>query len=230
MNSLRGALLAFFVAALCSGCAHQISISPNLDKVASEAVQPKIERSVGYFISAQNRALDVTTPGGGGDSVRYLPYADLEAGLALVLSNVFSAVHAVKDVKDQAYLQSKNITWIFTPTITTTSSSRNAFFWPPTDFSVSIDCVIADVTQREVWKTTVTADGGLIAVRDIINDHALAAKTAGEKALSTLQMKIQAAPVFGGPSGAVNSVENAAQRAMTLDDLKDLLPAARGSQ
>ncbi len=227
MKSLRGALLVFAVAALCSGCAHQISISPNLGRIASDVVQPKIEKSVGYFISAQNRALEVTTPGGGGDSVRYLPYADLETGLARVLSNVFSAAYAVKDVKDQAYLQSKDITWIFTPTITTTSSSRNAFFWPPTDFSVSIDCVAADAAQHEIWKTTVTADGGLIAVSEIIKDHPLAAKTASEKALSALQMQIQGAPVFGGPADTVNRVESVTKPAMTLDDLKDLLPAAR---
>lgn len=196
MKSLKGALLIFVVAMFCGGCAHQFSISPNLDKIASDVVQPKIEQSVGYFISAQNRALEVTTPGGGGDSVKYFPYADLELGLARVLSNVFSTAYAVKDLEDQAYLQSKNIVFIFTPTITTTSSSRNFHFWPPTDFSVSIDCVAVDANQREVWKTSVTADGGLIAVRDILKDRALAAKTAGEKALSDLQNKIQATPAL----------------------------------
>jgi hypothetical protein len=225
LETSRGALFAFVVAAVCNGCAHQISISPNLEQIAPDVVQPKVEQAVGYFISAQNRALEVTTPGGGGDSVRYLPYADLESGLARVLSNVFSAVHAIKDVKDQAYLQSKNITWVFTPTITTTSSSRNAFFWPPTDFSVSIDCVAADATQREIWKTRATADGGLIAVREIIKNHALAATTAGEKALRMLQMQIQAAPVFGVPSATANSANNAAERAMTRDNAKDPLPA-----
>jgi hypothetical protein len=227
MKSLRGTLLVFVVAAFCSGCAHQISISPNLEKVASNAVQPKIEQSVGYFISEQNRALETTTPGGGGDLVKYRPYADLEAGLARVLSSIFSGVHLVKDVKDQDFLRSKNITWIFTPTIRTTSSSRNSFFWPPTDFSVSIDCIAIDANQREIWKTTVTADGGVVAVNDIIKDHALAATNAAQKALGALRAKIQTAPEFGSPANATNSVNIPSQQATTLNDLKDLLPAAR---
>lgn len=196
MNSLHSGLMALSVAVLCGGCAHPITIAPDLTRLTPDNAQPKIEKSVGYYISEQNKALRVTTPAGGGDSVEYAPYADLEPGLYRVLSNVFSAAYVVKDVKDLAFLQSKNIAWVFTPTLTTNSSSRNSFFWPPTDFSVTIDCTAADASQQQVWQTTVKADGDLIAVKEILKDHGLAGKSAAAKALTQFQGRLQAAPEF----------------------------------
>ncbi len=196
MKSLQSGLLTIGVAMVCGGCAHPITISPDLAKIAPEATQPKIEKAVGYFISDQNKALEVTTPGGGGDSAKYTPYADLESGLYRVLSNSFNSAYAIKDVKDLAFMQSKNITWVFTPTITTTSSSRNNFFWPPTDFSVTIDCVATDSTQKEVWKTSVKADNDVVAVKDLLKDFGQAGKSAAGKALLQLQGQLISAPEF----------------------------------
>lgn len=196
MNSLSSRLMAVGVALICGACAHPITIAPDLDKVTADQSQPRIEKSVGYFISEKNKALRVTTPAGGGDSVEYAPYEDLEPGFYRVLSNVFSAVHVVKDPKDQAFLESKNITWIFTPTLTTSSSSRNSFFWPPSDFSITIDCMAVDSEQREVWKTTVKAESELIAMKEILKEHGLAGKSASGNALRMLQKQLQSAPEF----------------------------------
>jgi hypothetical protein len=196
MTSIQNSLLALSIAVVCGGCAHPITIAPDLARITPDQTQQKIEKSVGYFISEQNKALRVTTPGGGGDSVEYAPYADLESGLYRVLSNVFGSVHMIKDTKDQAFLDSKNITWVFTPTITTNSSSRNSFFWPPTDFSVTLDCAAANAAKVEVWKTSIKADNDVIAVKEILKEHGLAGKSAATKALSQLQTQLQTAPEF----------------------------------
>jgi len=196
MKPIHGGLIALAFAFLLGGCAHPISISPNITKLQGVATQGRIDKSVGYFISEPNKALSVTTPAGGGDSVRYSPYTDLESGLYAVLANVFNNVYPVKDIHDQAYLQDKGISWIFTPTITTSSSSRNNFFWPPTDFTVTIACVAADGAQHEVWRAAVTADNDVIAVNEVLHDQGLAGRLAAEKSLRQLQQQIEAAPVF----------------------------------
>jgi hypothetical protein len=179
-----------------SGCAHKVDIAPNLTALTKESPSPKINKAVGYYISEGNRALLVTTPAGGGDSVKYTPYADIEPGLNLVLSKVFSATYMIEDINDQMFLKDKSIAWIFTPKITTTSSSRNAFFWPPTDFSMTINCIATDNDHQQVWNSTVQAEGELIAVKEILKDYGLAGRSAAENTLLRLQDELLAAPVF----------------------------------
>ena len=196
MKSLYSSLMALCFAALFSGCSHPIKIAPDSTKLPVANAQSKVNASVGYFISEENRALRVTTPAGGGDSVTYAPYADLEPGLKQVLGNVFSAVYLVQDTKDQSFLKSNNISYIFKPTITTNSSSRNHFFWPPTDFSVTLECSATDAALKPVWSTTVKADNDLLSVKEIIKDHGLSGKSAATKALSQLQIQLQSAQEF----------------------------------
>ncbi len=178
------------------GCAHPVSIVPDASKLVRSEAKPLVEAQVGYFISDQNRALQVTTAGGGGDSVKYAPYADLEAGLVKVLSNVFSGVHLVKDAQDKEFLKGKNISYVFTPKITTNSSSRNNFFWPPTDFTATIQCVASDNQGQQKWQTKVEAEGGLLAVKETLGDHGIAGRRALQNALSKLQSELESAPEF----------------------------------
>jgi hypothetical protein len=196
MASLNRFIPILVLITLCSGCAHQVDIAPNLAVLTDMSTSPKIDKAVGYYIPEEKRALSVTTPAGGGDSVKYTPYADLEPGLNLVLSNVFTATYKVEDINDQTFLQSKNIAWIFTPTITTASSSRNAFFWPPTDFKVTINCIATDDAQQQVWNHTVQADNNLMAVKEILKDYGLAGRSAGENSLILFQNDLLASPVF----------------------------------
>lgn len=197
MIPLRNTLIAISFAVFCCACAHSITIPPDLNNLTPDEKNPKIEKAVGYYISEKNRTLKVTTPAGGGDSVEYAPYKDLEPGFYRVLSNVFSSVYVVNDTEDLSFLQSKNITWIFTPVITTNSSSRNPFFWPPTDFTVTVDCKAVDSTdQKVVWETTIKEDSDLIAVKKIIKDYGLAGKSAAAKALMQFQDQLHAAAVF----------------------------------
>jgi len=187
-TALAGILLAL------AGCAHQIRIVPDPSELAPGASAGRIDRKVGYYISPENRARVVESPAGGGDRVSYAPYADLEPGLSRVLQNVFSQVSAVNDIKDTGFLRDNGISLVFVPTITTTSSSRNGFFWPPTDFSVSLECLALDAQGLEVWRKSVAADGGLIAVSVILKEHGLAGRRAAENALKKLQTELIEAP------------------------------------
>lgn len=195
-RSGRTHLLVLAAIVALAGCAHSISIAPDTSKIGGDQSTPRIQTQVGYFISAKDRVQQVVTPAGGGDSVKYVPYADLEPGLARVLSNVSAGVHVVKDLQDKQFLEDKDIRFVFIPTITTESSSRNNFFWPPTDFTVSLECLATDGQSREVWKKTVRAEGGLIAVKQTFSDQGIAGRRAAENASKLLQTELEAAPVF----------------------------------
>lgn len=182
------------IVALITACAHPINIAPDLNSLKpSDNVSP-INKTVGYYISPEDRAKRVTTPAGGGDSVEYAPYVDLEPGIYRTLGNVYSNVLVVKDLKDKEYLSSKQISLVFVPKIETTSSSRNSFFWPPTDFEVTMECTALDNQGTKVWGNTVKATGGLIPVKEILNDFGLAGRRASAEALKALEAQIRATP------------------------------------
>lgn len=182
------------IVAVITGCAHPISIAPDLNSLKQNSNISPIPKTVGYYISPEDRAKRVTTPAGGGDSVEYAPYADLEPGIYRTLGNIYTNVFVVKDLKDHAYLKSKEISMIFVPKIETTSSSRNHFFWPPTDFGVTLECSALDSQGVKLWSATVKTDGGLIPVKEILNDFGLAGRRASAEALKALEIQIRAAP------------------------------------
>ena len=94
------------------------------------------------------------------------------------------------------YLRDKDVSFVFIPAITTESSSRNNRFWPPTDFTVSLECVATDGQPREVWKKAVRAEGDLMAVKKTFSDHGIAGRSAVENALKLLQTELETAAVF----------------------------------
>ena len=190
-NAFR--VLGLFVAVACAGCAHTIKIVPDQTVLTPHPEAEAIDKRVGYFISAENLAKVVTTSAGGGDRVKYLPYTDIETGFSRVLSNVFMEVVAVKDINDINFTWENKIDIVFVPVIETESWSRNIFFWPPTDFSVTIQCVALDRNGTEIWETSVHADGGLIAVSVILGEHGLAGRRATENALQKLQLELEKA-------------------------------------
>lgn len=137
------------------------------------------------------------TAGGGGDKVAYKPYADLDAGLNRVLSNIFAGgVYVVKDPSDAALLRQESISFVFRPTIQTTSSSRNLMFWPPTDFWMTISCTAVDASGHDIWSKAVTADGGLTPVNATLHEHGITGRQAAEAALLKLQAEITRAAEF----------------------------------
>ena len=189
--SVITALVAMMFA---SGCAHMINITPPLNTISAEGIT-KIDKTVGYYISKEQRALLVTSKGGGGDKVTYHPYAELEPALNQVLSNAYTKVVALAAINDKAELESKQVAYVFAPVITTTSSSSSALTWPPTNFTVTIACTATTGGGVAAWNSTVTGSGEAVFA-DFKHDFSLAARRASKDAFNQLQKGIVDAPAL----------------------------------
>ncbi len=174
--------------ALLVACAHPISTAPDLSKLDTPSAPPRA-RTVGFHVPAGDKALQVTTPGGGGDSVSYYPYRDLEGGIYMVLTNTFEKVVVVSDPKDVAALARDNVTLVVRPKITTQSSSDSVITWPPTFFQVQLSCTFTDVLGSSIAE--VFANGvGRAEFAEFSSDFSLAAKRASLDALQKAQRAI----------------------------------------
>jgi hypothetical protein len=176
------------------GCAHQINITPPLNTLEAKEVR-KIDKTVGYHITAADLAKEVTTPGGGGDKVKYSPYQESEPALKYILSNVFTKVVPVTRLDDRQFLATNNVTYVFVPSIETTSSSESAFTWPPTRFTVTLDCRALDASGATVWQKKVKGEGQA-EFDEFKHDFSLAARRASKEAFLNLQSEINAAKEF----------------------------------
>lgn len=184
--------LAVAAISLLFGCAHPINIAPDLSGINRDQVKP-IDVNVGYFISSSDKDKEVTTPGGGGDKVKYFPYKELEPALYKVLSNVFSRAYAMPSPTDTAMIQEKNITFVFIPQIETDSSSDSAFTWPPTSFQVKLACKATDANGKVMWEKQVVGHGKA-TFGEFKADFSLAAKRASEQAIADFQREVGGAP------------------------------------
>ena len=97
-------------------------------------------KKAAYYISDEDRAREVTTPGGGGDKVRYFPYRDLEAGLYKVLSATFASIAKLNKAPENEELNRQGIVVVVTPRITTHPSS---------DSIVTVSYTHLDVYKRQ---------------------------------------------------------------------------------
>ncbi len=185
------AVLALFITI---GCAHQINITPPLNTLDVDGIG-KIDKNVGYYISPVDLSKEVTTPGGGGDKVKYFPYKESEPALNKILSNIFSKVYPLTSIDDKQFISSNNISYIFIPKIETNSSSDSAFTWPPTNFTVSLDCKALDRSGSVIWQKNVKGEGEA-SFSEFKNDFPLAAKRAVIKAFLKLQEEIIKSRVF----------------------------------
>lgn len=166
------------------GCAHPISMNPDMSSVAGSSAA-RINKQVGYHIPEASSALEITTPGGGGDKVRYFPYRDLDAGFYKALGEVFTGVTKVSNPKDAAAISASGITMLIVPEISTTSSSESMFTWPPTQFSVTLDCKVLDAKGKSI--TSIKVQGqGQAEFSDFKSNHSLAAGRASTDALQKL--------------------------------------------
>lgn len=189
--------LALTLMLVCTACAHPITIKPDMGSILPPTGQMEIPAAVGYYVPSDLKTISVETAGGGGDRVSYNPYADLDAGVYRVLSNIFTGgVYVIKDPTDTAYLRDKSIKFVFHPTIQTISSSRNIMFWPPTDFSVTITCVALDPTGREIWSRMVSGQNSLTSVSSTLHEFGITGRLAAQAALGKLQEAIAGAPEF----------------------------------
>jgi hypothetical protein len=187
-------LWVIVAAVLVTGCAHRITLVPDAAQVP-RTIESRIGKNAAYYIAKEDRDREVTTPGGGGDKVTYLPVRDLEYGLFRLLSNVFDRVYTLPALDDAAFLASRNIAFVFEPKITTESSSRNVLIWPPTHFTVSIACRAYDPQRKLVWEKTVVGEG-VASAGELTKDFALAGNRAAGDALRRLQEALVNEPVF----------------------------------
>ncbi|RQS18979.1 hypothetical protein [Burkholderia sp. Bp8998] len=191
MALIRMMAAATVVAAL-SGCAHEISLTGDANKIPALSAAP-LDKTVGLVITDDQLSREVITPGGGGDKVSYRPYHDLELPIYIGLGHVFKNVTKLKSAPDAATIQAKHLDYVITPTIKTTSSSPSPFTWPPTDFSVSLACTVADPSGRPVATADVTGTGHA-EFSEFKRNFGLAGQLATADAVSKLQSALAKAP------------------------------------
>lgn len=190
-NPKLGALL--LVLACLGGCAHPMSVQPDVGRLAVVADPGRVPKAVGLYISPENLNKEVTTAGGGGDKVSYKPYADIQTGLYKVLGNVFQDVEILKSMSDVDTIAKHSIVYVAIPEITTTSSSTGVFTWMATDFTINLTCRFTDVAGRPV--TSVSSTGtGHADFSELKHDMSLAGQRASTDALDKLQTSLQQAP------------------------------------
>lgn len=193
MRLLRTTLLILAVMVITS-CAHSIRISPDMNAIRGE-VSNKSDITVGYYITEMQLATEITSSGGGGDEVTYFPYKDTEVALRSILSEKFSRVYSLKSQSSDALMAEKDIRFVFTPDIKTESSSDSIFTWPPTNFSIELNCKAYSPQGEMVWSKTVTGEGAA-EFSDFGSNPGMAAQRASEQAFGRMRDEIHSADVF----------------------------------
>ncbi|WP_269630857.1 hypothetical protein [Pelomonas sp. BJYL3] len=189
MKRLALYLVSLFLVVMATGCAHPISLAPNVSAALEQVKVEKIPKKIGYYISPEDRTREVITPGGGGDKVSYLPYRDLETGLYVVLGQSFSEVSRIETLGSPKAAEQQ---LIIKPTITTTSYSDSLVTWPPTVFTVQLTLAVEDSSGKPV--TQISAQGeGRAEFAEFKGDFSLAARRATENMLVKLKAAIAAA-------------------------------------
>ena len=182
MNFIKRLCALAAVMAL-AGCAHPISIAPDVAKLTPGENGRRINARVAYHIPDSLLEKDVVTAGGGGDKVQYKPYKDVETGLYTMLGNVFAQVTKTKAVPPAA---SETVSYVITPEILTASSSESLLTWPPTRFQTQLTCVVTDAAGNPV--TTINVMGeGLAEFDEFKTNFNLAAQRSTESALLKMQ-------------------------------------------
>jgi hypothetical protein len=176
-----------------SACSHPVKITPPALTLASDPTV-RIDRAVGYLITDQQRGMQVTSGGGGGDKISYTPYRDLESGLYQTLASVFSSVYVVPGAGADAFVADKHLIFVFVPEIATDSSSANILLWNPTDFSVRMHVVASDATGKPVWSRDFIGKGHAPAGGSLVEN--LAAQQAAADVFGQLQKALLEEPLF----------------------------------
>ncbi len=172
-------------AALLVGCAHPISITPDTTRLAiGQDPKQRIEAKAAYQVSDSDLSLEVTTPGGGGDAVRYFAYRDMDAGLEQMLGTVFTHVSRSSDAQRAA----TGTDYVIVPVIVTNSGSDGLFTWPPSNFTVDLTLTIRRPSGEIIASPRVVGHGNA-ADGERIFDHGIAGRRATEDAL--IKMKDQ---------------------------------------
>lgn len=190
MNKLKS--IFYLVATiLLGGCAHPISISPNVASLDSKAGAPsKVKANVGYYLPPELLNLEVITPGGGGDKVRYFPYKDLDSAYMRILINVFAGVNRLNSANNANEISSGNINYVISPVLVTNSDSTGFFTWPPTNFTIDLTSNIREPSGNPIASPRVVGNGQVLSFSDFKGDFGLSGRIAMEDALLKMQRSL----------------------------------------
>ena len=190
MSSIKR-LIVGISALFLGGCAHPIKVGPDIavidQKISTNAAAPA---RIGYYIPPELLALEVTTPGGGGDNVRYYPYRDIEPGFERLLSKLFSDVVRLPAPPAYSGEIHQKLDYVFEPLISTSSGSTGFFTWPPTNFSVDLTSTIRDASGKMIASPRVLGVG-TAGTSERIADHGIAGRRAMEDALVKMQVALR---------------------------------------
>lgn len=187
--ALRWVAVGF--AALLGACAHPISIAPN-PATLSVAADAPVPLNVAYVITTADREKEVTTGGGGGDSVRYFPYRELESGIFQVLSALYSKATLLRSISEKKAAANRDLALIFVPVITTSSSSSSIVTWPPTSFIISFNYAVQDADGNPVYQNQVLGRGAA-DFSEFVGNFGLAGKRAAEDVLLKFKQQVAGA-------------------------------------
>ncbi|MDP2247137.1 MAG: hypothetical protein Q8J65_03325 [Nitrosomonadales bacterium] len=177
---------------LVTACAHSINVSPLSSPPRNEATL--VNKHVAYVMTDELRNKIVTTSGGGGDKVSYSPYRDLEKVIRDSLRAVYQEVTVINSISEAKANPDGNIALVFTPEISTTSSSDSMLTWPPTQFFINLECTTTDLEGKPVAKFRLSGNGAA-EFSEFKSDFGLA----GRRAATDLGSKI-VQEIFSNPS------------------------------
>lgn len=190
MKLLTTLLSSIFAIGLV-GCAHNITINPT-DELTSNNTS-LIKKNVAYVLTDADRQKEVTTEGGGGDKVKYFPYRDLEKTLREVLRSIYDGVYVVTSPSDKEAITKYKASFIFTPEISTSSSSPSSFTWPPTKFSIEAILNVTDANGNLLARTKAIGQGQA-EYSEFKTNFGLAGQRAATDLAKKLETEIRANP------------------------------------
>ncbi len=179
-------LLCLLSALLISGCAHNIKVTPD---AAAASNQAKSKTVVGYYISAADKTLKTTTPGGGGDKVSYQLAKDLEYGFFSALNDYYETVKVLEASHDTQKMKADGITLVFEPKFTSTSSGSSLLIWPADKFSITVQCKAYNQTGGLVLDKAFTGQG-IASNSELMGNFALAANRAATDVLTQVKKEL----------------------------------------
>lgn len=204
MNVARIARMAIGGAAVAvlAACSHSITIEPQTMPTRTES--SLVKKRVAYVMSDTERQKEITTSGGGGDKVSYYPFRDFEKALRETLRSIYDDVTLLKSASDAAAVRESGAQLIFSPQITTTSSSPSLLTWPPTKFTFEVACSVTDPSGAVVVELRV-AGQGTSEFDEFKGDTGLSGKRATAQAMQKLREEIMGNPKLVGSDKMVTA-------------------------
>jgi hypothetical protein len=187
-----------FIVAFISGCAHPLNISPDLAVLNVSGGDQKNDKKITYYFT-EDLEKEVTTPGGGGDSVKYKPYKELDMGIYKVFTDKFKNVEVLKKSGERI-----NADYSAEITISTNSSSSSAFTWPPTLFGVNISAELSNLQSGLKEKISVSGEGRA-EFSEFTSNFNLSAKRASEDVLIKLSAALSNLSMLRGQNAVIPS-------------------------